>query len=197
MEIVLASLNKGKLAEMQDLLADLPVNILLQSQFSEQAAEETGASFVENAILKARFACEISGHAAIADDSGICVPALGGEPGIYSARYAGEPSDDQRNNRKLLDAMNHLQGAQRRAYYFTAVVFMRHAKDPTPLIAQGYWHGEIATAPKGSGGFGYDPLFCIGEQNRTAAELEKSEKQRLSHRGQALRELKAQLLQTL
>jgi XTP/dITP diphosphohydrolase len=191
--IVLATGNLGKVRELGAMLADLGVHVLPQSDFGVPEAEETGLSFVENAILKARNAAAHTGLPAIADDSGIEVDALNGAPGIYSARYAGTDGDDAANNAKLLAALAELPPAARSARFRSVVVFMRHADDPSPLIAEGAWEGRILDAPRGSGGFGYDPLFQVAGRDVSAAELPAEEKNRLSHRGQALRRLLAEL----
>ena len=191
--IVLASGNAGKVRELDAMLADLGVHVLPQSDFGVPEAEETGLSFVENAILKARNAAAHTGLPTIADDSGIEVDALNGAPGIYSARYAGADGDDAANNAKLLTALAEVPPAARSARFRSVVVFMRHAEDPSPLIAEGAWEGSILDAPRGSGGFGYDPLFLIAGRDVSAAELPAEEKNRLSHRGQALRKLLAAL----
>jgi XTP/dITP diphosphohydrolase len=191
--IVLATGNLGKVRELGAMLADLGVHVLPQSDFGVPEAEETGLSFVENAILKARNAAAHTGQPAIADDSGIEVDALNGAPGIYSARYAGTDGDDAANNAKLLAALAELPPAARSARFRSVVVFMRHADDPSPLIAEGAWEGRILDAPRGSGGFGYDPLFQVAGRDVSAAELPAEEKNRLSHRGQALRRLLAEL----
>jgi XTP/dITP diphosphohydrolase len=187
--IVLASGNRGKLAELRQLLADTPWQVSPQSEFNVPEAEETGLSFVENAILKARNAAHHSGLAAIADDSGLEVDALQGAPGIYSARFAGPDADDAANNRKLLELLRDIPDAQRSARFQCVLVFMRHAQDPSPVIAQGTWEGRILAAPSGANGFGYDPLFHVAEHNATSAELPAELKNRLSHRGQAMRQL--------
>jgi XTP/dITP diphosphohydrolase len=193
MRIVLATGNPGKLAELQALLAPLAMDVLPQSQFTGTAAQETGLTFVENAILKARHAARLSGLSAIADDSGIEVDALRGAPGIYSARYAGIGATDQDNIRKLLSELRDVPMARRTARYRCALAFMHWELDPSPLICQASWEGVILDAPRGTGGFGYDPIFRLVDSARTAAELDASEKNRLSHRGQALRALVEQL----
>lgn len=189
--IVLASGNKGKLAELSAMLEPLGVNVKAQSEFNVSDADETGLSFIENAILKARHAASATGMAALADDSGIAVPALGGAPGIYSARYAGEHGNDGGNIELLLKNMADI--TDRRAFFYCAIAYVTHADDPTPLIATGAWHGEILTARQGEGGFGYDPIFFDPELGKSAAELNRDEKAARSHRGQALRALVAQL----
>lgn len=192
-QIVLATGNKGKVAELAHLLADLDIEILPQSAFNVPEAEETGLSFVENAILKARNAAQHTGLPAIADDSGIEVDALAGAPGIYSARFAGANATDADNNALLVERLAGLPETERSARYQCVLVYMRHATDPTPIICQGSWEGRILTSPQGSGGFGYDPLFWVSEQHCTAAQLAPELKNRLSHRGQALQLLVAQL----
>ena len=193
MKIVLASNNPGKVREIGALLADSGIEILPQSDFAVSEVEETGPTFVENAILKARHAAEHTGLPAIADDSGLVVDALNGAPGIYSARYAGENASDADNLHKLLEAMADVPEDQRSARFVCLMVFLRHAADPLPLICQGIWEGRITTAPSGAGGFGYDPVFFVPEKGCTSAELPPDEKNRLSHRGQALRCLTAAL----
>ncbi len=192
-ELVLASGNAGKLKELSALLRPLGIDVRAQSEFNVPEVDETGATFVENALLKAREACRISGRPALADDSGLAVDALGGQPGIYSARYAGEPKSDERNNAKLLDALRDVPEGQRGASYWCVLVLLRHAEDPVPLIVQEHWHGEILAHPRGDGGFGYDPLFWIPESGMTAAELSGEEKNRLSHRGRAMATLLSRL----
>ncbi|HMN45825.1 MAG TPA: RdgB/HAM1 family non-canonical purine NTP pyrophosphatase [Povalibacter sp.] len=196
MRLVLATGNRGKLQELQALLAPLAIDVLPQSQFTSVAAEETGLSFVENAILKARHAAHVSGLPAIADDSGIEVDALRGAPGIYSARYAGDRASDQQNLDKLLHDLRDVPLAQRTARYRCALAFMRWDSDASPLVCQASWEGRIVDTPRGSGGFGYDPIFEV-EPGVTAAELPAEEKNRRSHRGQALRQLVAELRDVL
>ncbi len=191
--IVLASGNAGKLREFQQLLANCGREVLPQSQFSLESAEETGLSFVENAILKARHAAAATGLPALADDSGIEVDALNGEPGIYSARFAGEAATDADNNRRLLERLGDLPDTERTARYQCLLVYMRHAQDPTPLICQGSWEGRILRSPRGDGGFGYDPLFFVPTHDCSAAQLSKEEKGRISHRALASRQLLAAL----
>ncbi|WP_163648058.1 RdgB/HAM1 family non-canonical purine NTP pyrophosphatase [Modicisalibacter sp. 'Wilcox'] len=187
--LVLASGNPGKLREFQALLAPLEYRVHPQREFGVDDVEETGLTFVENALLKARHACRISGLPALADDSGLAVDALQGAPGIYSARYAGEPRSDAANNRKLIEALAEVPEGQRTARYWCVLVWLRHEHDPVPRIVQASWRGEILAQPRGEGGFGYDPLFWLPEQGLTAAELDAAEKNRLSHRGRALRTL--------
>jgi len=187
MKIVLASNNPGKVREIGAMLEDSGIDILPQSDFAVEAVEETGLTFVENALLKARHAAEQSGLPAIADDSGLVVDALNGAPGIHSARYAGEEASDADNVQKLLAALADVPEAQRTARFVCLMVYLRHAADPLPLICQGVWEGRITTAPTGQGGFGYDPVFFVPEKGCTSAELAAEEKNRLSHRGQALR----------
>ncbi|QYN45266.1 XTP/dITP diphosphatase [Gilliamella sp. ESL0441] len=188
-KIVLATNNQGKVNELQNLLADAGFDIVAQSQFNLPDADETGLTFVENAIIKARYAAKLTGLPAIADDSGLVVEALNGQPGIYSARYAGEHGNDESNNQKLLQALQPIPQEKRSAYFYCALVFMRHENDPTPIICLGKWNGLILNELKGKGGFGYDPLFYIPELNCTAAELTKEQKSNISHRGQALKQL--------
>lgn len=192
-QLVLATSNPGKVNELATMLAPYAWQVLPQSQFSVSDADETGLTFIENAIIKARHAAQQTGLPAIADDSGLAVDALGGAPGIYSARYAGEPSNDQQNIAKLLDAMHDVPVGQRQAQFHCVLVYLRHAQDPTPLICHGIWHGEIALQPQGQNGFGYDPVFWVPELNCTAADLSKTQKQQYSHRGHALRALLAKL----
>ena len=193
MKLVLASNNAGKLAELQVMFAPLGFSLVRQAELGIGEAEEPFRTFVENALAKARHASRITGLPALADDSGICVDALDGAPGVLSARYAGEPKSDQRNNEKLLQALAGI--ADRRAHFYCVLVLVRHADDPQPIIAEGAWHGEIAAAPQGAGGFGYDPLFWVPQHQCSAAQLGAEEKNRLSHRGQALQTLLARLAQ--
>ena len=185
--LVLASNNAGKLAEFAQLLAPLGFAIKSQRELDIPEAEEPFGTFVENALAKARHASQLSGLPALADDSGICVPALGGVPGVQSARYAGEPRSDAANNAKLVrDIAAH---ADKSAYYYCVLVMVRHADDPQPIIADGVWHGQLIEQPRGQGGFGYDPYFFLPSLGKTAAELSAEEKNNISHRGQALRAL--------
>ncbi len=188
-DIVLASNNGGKVREINQMLAQAGVRVRPQGEFGIDEAEETGLSFVENAILKARHASAASGLAAIADDSGLEVDALHGAPGIYSARYAGAGSGDAANCDKLLAALKGVPEAERGARFQCVMVYMRHAEDPTPLLCQGTWEGRILEAPRGNNGFGYDPIFYVPGQHRSSAELDASTKNALSHRGQALTQL--------
>ncbi len=185
--LVLASNNAGKAREIGAMLAGLEIEVLPQSQFGVADVEENGLTFVENAILKAREAARVSGLPALADDSGLEVDALRGAPGIYSARYAGVPGDDAANNAKLLAALAEVPDAERGARFQCLLVLMRHGDDPTPWIFQGTWEGRILHAPCGDNGFGYDPLFFVPDQGCASAELPAEVKNRLSHRGQALR----------
>lgn len=189
MRVVLASNNEGKTREVAAELQGLGIELLPQSHFGVEPAEETGLTFVENAILKARQACRHTGLPSIADDSGIEVDALNGAPGIYSARYAGPNADDAANNARLLQALAEKPDAERSARYQCVMVYMRHAEDPTPIICQASWDGYVLREPRGSGGFGYDPLFFLPDLDCTAAELDLAAKNRVSHRGQALRKL--------
>ena len=192
--IVLASNNPGKVREIAQLLADRRIQVIPQSEFGVPDIEETGLTFVENAILKARNAAQHSGLPAIADDSGLEVDALDGAPGIRSARYAGPGASDRDNNEKLLEALREVPEEARGARFQCLLVYLRHPADPTPLICQGTWEGRILFQPRGRQGFGYDPLFFVPDQNCTSAELPPEVKNRLSHRGRALRELAARLL---
>jgi XTP/dITP diphosphohydrolase len=187
-KLVIASNNPGKLREFQHMLAPLGIEVLTQAQLGISEAEEPHCTFVENALAKARHVSRESGLPALADDSGICVDALGGAPGVQSARYAGDnPRSDRRNNDKLLQV---LQGVtDRRAHYYCVLVLVRHADDPQPIIAEGEWHGEIAREERGDGGFGYDPMFWLPDQDRMSAELSHDEKAQLSHRAKALKVL--------
>lgn len=185
--IVLASNNRGKVREIGQLLASREIEILPQSEFKVPEVEETGLTFVENAILKARNAAAHSGLPAIADDSGLEVDALQGQPGIYSARFAGPDASDADNNARLLEALADVPDEQRTARFQCLMVYMRHEKDPTPIICQGTWEGRILREPQGENGFGYDPLFFVPEKGCSAAELPAEVKNALSHRGQALR----------
>jgi XTP/dITP diphosphohydrolase len=191
--IVLASNNRGKLAEFRDLLGGLGIELIPQSELGIAEVEETGLTFVENALIKARHAARETGLPALADDSGLCVDALGGAPGLYSARYAGPGASDEANNRRLLMELDGVPASGRGAHYVCVLVLLRHAEDPDPLIADGRWHGTIAHAPRGSGGFGYDPLFLAPNQGLTAAELPAEQKHVRSHRGSALRTLQERL----
>jgi len=191
--LVLATGNPGKLREMRAILAPWGVDVRPLSQYTQDSVDETGLSFVENAILKARFAAQASGLPAVADDSGLEVDALQGAPGIYSARYAGPDADDAANNARLLRELESIRDAERRARYRCAMVYMRWPLDPAPLVCQASWEGRIARVPRGEGGFGYDPLFLVGTGETTAAQLDREVKNRESHRGQALRALVAEL----
>lgn len=190
-KLVLASANPGKIKELQELLADQDIAIVPQGDLSIPDIEETGLTFVENAILKARNAAALSGLPAIADDSGLEVDYLLGAPGIYSARYAGSDANDTTNREKLLAALLDVPAKNRNARYQTVIVYLRHAEDPTPIICQGTWEGRIAFEDRGSEGFGYDPIFYVPETDCHAAELDKATKHSLSHRGKAI----AQFLQ--
>jgi len=193
--IVIATGNRGKLREIRSLLADLGVEVVAQADFGVRPPEETGTTFVENALQKARHAARETGLPAIADDSGLVVAALGGMPGIWSARYAGPGADDEANNAKLL---RELEGVRERsAFFHCAAVFVRDADDPAPVVVEASWHGEIAKAAAGGGGFGYDPLFRVPGRDCTSAELGADEKNALSHRGQAMRELHEKLREVL
>jgi XTP/dITP diphosphohydrolase len=197
LDVVLASSNAGKIKELQDMLADLGVVIVPQQTLSIPDVDETGLCFVENAILKARNAALLSGKPAIADDSGLEVDLLDGRPGIYSARYAGEEATDSTNNQKLLEELGDSPLEKRSARYQCVIVYMRHANDPTPIICQGSWEGHIAFEPRGTEGFGYDPLFYLKDLDCHAAEINKIEKNRISHRGKATAQLLEQLRQSI
>ncbi len=197
MRVVLATGNAGKLMEMQAMLAPLAIEVVAQSEYGFEEVEETGLSFIENALLKARHAALHTGLPAIADDSGLEVDALQGAPGIYSARFAGPDATDAENNHELLQALAGMGVEKRGARFQCLMVFMRHPQDPTPLISQGIWEGRILDAPRGNGGFGYDPLFLIPDRNQTSAELAPEVKNELSHRGRAMRGLLSQLQQRI
>jgi XTP/dITP diphosphohydrolase len=191
--LVVATANPGKLAEFRALLADLPLGLTSLGELALPSPEESGCSFLENAALKARHAASLSGLAAIADDSGLEVDALGGAPGIFSARYAGPRADDAANNAKLLAALAGVEPARRTARYRCVLVCVRQAQDPQPLVAEGVWEGLILDAARGGAGFGYDPLFYLPALGRTAAQLDPAEKNRQSHRGKALALLRERL----
>ncbi len=193
MKLVLASSNHGKLEELRGLLADTGIELVAQSELGVSDADETATTFVENALLKARHACTLTGLPALADDSGICVDALHGAPGLYSARYAGEHGNASRNIDKLLEALKDVPEADRSAHFYCVLVLLRHADDPQPLIVEGQWNGRILPARQGSGGHGYDPVFFDPAHGQSAAEMELDFKNRLSHRGQALAMLKSKL----
>jgi XTP/dITP diphosphohydrolase len=185
--LILASNNAGKLKEFAQLLAPIGFDLHPQGEFNVPEAEEPFGTFVENALQKARHAARLTGLPALADDSGVCVNALGGAPGVYSARYAGEPKSDARNSEKLIADL--AQHADKSAYYYCVLVYVRHADDPQPVIADGVWRGRIVDEARGAGGFGYDPHFLLPALGKTAAELASGEKNAVSHRGQALRAL--------
>jgi XTP/dITP diphosphohydrolase len=193
MKLVLASSNAGKLAELRELLADTGYALHVQAEFGVADAEETGLSFVENAILKARHAARATGLPALGDDSGLCVDALGGAPGLYSARYAGGHGDAQANIDKLLAALEDVPDDRRTARFYCVLALLRHAEDPQPVIAEGVWEGRILHARRGTGGFGYDPVFFDPERGCSAAELDPVLKNRISHRGRALAALRGRL----
>ncbi len=192
-KIVLATGNKGKVKEMADVLADLGFDVIAQTDLGIDSPKETGLTFVENALLKARYASEKSGLPAIADDSGLVVAALNSAPGLYSARYAGEEGNDAKNRAKLLAELTNVSQENRRAKFVSCIVFLQHTNDPSPIIAEGECHGVICFEEKGEHGFGYDSLFFSPEQGCTFAELETSEKKKISHRARALKVLKARL----
>ena len=190
--LVLASGNAGKLRELREILGG-SFDVRAQSEFGVDDIEETGLTFVENALLKARHAARATGLPALADDSGLCVDALGGAPGLYSARYAGTHGDARANIAKLLDALRDVPDEQRTAHFHASIVLLRHATDPQPLVAEGSWHGRILHAPRGEGGFGYDPVFLAPELGVSAAEIDPALKHRISHRGRALASLHERL----
>ncbi|MFP4561413.1 MAG: RdgB/HAM1 family non-canonical purine NTP pyrophosphatase [Thiohalorhabdus sp.] len=192
-EVVVATGNAGKLRELNELLEPLGWRVRAQGDFGVEGAEETGLTFVENALLKARHAARATGLSALADDSGLVVEALGGAPGIYSSRYAGAGATDADNLQKLLDALGDTPEERRGAFFHCALVLLHGAEDPCPIIAEGRWPGRIAREPAGAGGFGYDPVFLVPERGVTAAELEPAEKSRLSHRGRAMQALRRRL----
>ncbi|WP_345304706.1 RdgB/HAM1 family non-canonical purine NTP pyrophosphatase [Lysobacter hankyongensis] len=194
MKLVLASSNAGKLVELRDLLGDARIELHAQSEFGVEDAEETGLTFVENALLKARHAARATGLPALGDDSGLCVDALDGAPGLYSARYAGGHGDSAANIAKLLAALRDVPEAARTARFVCVLAVLRHAEDPQPLIAEGVWEGRILDAPRGRGGFGYDPVFFDPARAMGAAELDAALKHRISHRGIALARLRDALL---
>ena len=186
-KLVIASNNPGKLREIERILQPLGMEILPQSAFNIPEAEEPYCTFIENCLTKARHASELSGLPALADDSGICVDALNGAPGVFSARFAGEPKSDTRNNEKLIELLQH--ETNRKAHYYCVIILVRSPDDPQPIIAEGAWHGEIIDTPRGNGGFGYDPYFLVPALGKTGAELPLDVKNGMSHRGQALASL--------
>lgn len=185
-KVVLATGNAGKVRELASLLADFGLDVVAQTELGVSSADETGLTFIENAILKARHAAQVTGLPAIADDSGLAVAALGGAPGIYSARYAGESATDKQNLEKLLATLKDVPDDQRQAQFHCVLVYLRHAEDPTPLVCHGSWDGIITHQPAGEGGFGYDPIFYVPGEGKTASQLTREEKSAISHRGQAL-----------
>lgn len=186
-KVVLATGNAGKVRELADLLGDFGLDVVAQTELGVESAEETGLTFIENAILKARHASQVTGLPAIADDSGLAVDVLGGAPGIYSARYAGVDASDQQNLEKLFTTLKDVPDEQRKARFHCVLVYMRHAEDPTPLVCHGSWEGQITREAAGQGGFGYDPIFFVPSEGKTAAELTRDEKRAISHRGRALK----------
>lgn len=188
-KIVLATNNQNKIHELHGCLSKQSFEIVSQRDYHIPDANEVGLTFIENAIIKARHAAALTSLPAIADDSGLVVDALHGAPGIHSARYGGNGTDDQKNNQKLLDALANIPANERSAFFYCVLVYLRHKNDPTPVICQGKWQGYILTEPQGKNGFGYDPLFYIPELGRTAADLSYEEKKHVSHRGQALKSL--------
>lgn len=191
-QLIIASNNTGKLREIEQILVPLEIQILPQKDLGVTEIEEPYQTFVENALAKARHASEQTGLPALADDSGICVQSLGGAPGIFSARYAGEPKSDQRNNQKLIETLKF--NSDRAAYYYCIMVLIRSANDPQPIIADGYWFGEIILEPQGEGGFGYDPHFFVPGLGKTAAQLTSEQKNQYSHRSKALAKLTEMLV---
>lgn len=192
-KLVLATSNRGKLAELQPLLGGAGFELVTQGELGVADAVEDGRTFVENALIKARHAAAATGLPALADDSGLVVPALGGAPGLLSARYAGIHGDSAANIAKLLEALHHVAGEHRAAHFYCVLVLLRHADDPEPLVAEGRWRGRILGAPRGEGGFGYDPVFLDTTRGVSAAELDPDTKNRISHRGQALARLRERL----
>ena len=190
-KIVIATSNEKKLAEIKALLSELPIEIVPQSQFGIKSCAEPFNTFIENALVKARFASKETSFPAIADDSGLCVDSLDGQPGVFSARFAGENRSDEDNNDKLLDDLNNME--DRRAHYYCAIVFVRSPSDPQPIVTEGIWQGEILKVRRGHNGFGYDPIFMDYKTDQSAAELSPELKNRISHRGQALQKLKQKL----
>ena len=190
-KIVIATSNEKKLAEIKALLSELPIEIVPQSQFGIKSCAEPFNTFIENALVKARFASKQTSFPAIADDSGLCVDSLDGQPGVFSARFAGENRNDEDNNDKLLDDLNNME--DRRAHYYCAIVFVRSPSDPQPIVTEGIWQGEILKVRRGHNGFGYDPIFMDYKTDQSAAELSPELKNRISHRGQALQKLKQKL----
>lgn len=186
MKIVFASNNAGKIRELRDGFKSFPIELIPQAELDVPEVPETGVTFIENALIKARHASRMTKLPAIADDSGLAVQALYGAPGIYSARYAGEGASSADNIKKLLHAMEHIPDDQRNAAFHCVLVFMLHEQDPVPLVCDGIWHGRILREPQGSDGFGYDPVFYVPDENKSAAELTIAQKNRISHRGQAL-----------
>ena len=186
MKVVLASSNPGKLAELNALLQPGGLQVVSQDALGVEPPEETGLTFLENALIKARAACAATGLPALADDSGVVVDALGGAPGVHSARYAGDGASDADNVARLLDALEDVAAPERTAAFVCAIVYLRHARDPCPLVCEGVWEGRILDVARGAGGFGYDPVFFVASLGRTAAELSRAEKNAVSHRGQAL-----------
>ena len=186
-KVVLATGNAGKVRELADLLGDFGLDVVAQTELGVESAEETGLTFIENAILKARHASQVTGLPAIADDSGLAVDVLGGAPGIYSARYAGVDASDQQNLEKLLATLKDVPDDLRKARFHCVLVYMRHAEDPTPLVCHGCWEGQITREAAGQGGFGYDPIFFVPSEGKTVAELTRDEKRAISHRGRALK----------
>lgn len=197
MKIIFASSNAGKITELRALLKELPLTIIPQKELNVEDIEETGLTFVENALLKARNAAKKTGLPAIADDSGLIIPALNGEPGLYSARYAHKNATAKENIEKVLTALKNISAQQRSAFFYCVLVFVRHEKDPAPIICEGKWQGKLLSTPQGENGFGYDPIFFDENEKLSAAELPLEKKNRISHRGKALQLLLAQLKREL
>lgn len=191
--IVLASCNAGKLKELGAIFQEKNINVISQADVGAPDVPETGTTFIENALIKAHNVAKYCEHPVLADDSGLCVPAIDGAPGIYSARFAGEHGNDAKNNKLLLEKMQGVAPADRKAYFYCCLVLLRSKADPTPVIGQGYWWGEINHEPKGGNGFGYNPVFYLPEYKQTVAEITDEEKNRISHRRQALESLLSQL----
>ena len=189
MKVVLASSNPGKLTELRAFLEPAGMRVVPQDAYGVEPPEETGLTFVENALIKARAACSATGLPSIADDSGLVVHALGGAPGVRSARYAGSRASDEANVSRLLEALQGIEPAGRRAEFVCAIVYLRHARDPRPILCEGLWAGRILEAPRGAGGFGYDPVFFVESLGKSAAELDPARKNAISHRGKALAHL--------
>ena len=195
MDVILATSNAGKIKEFQALVKGLPMNFIAQKEHQIESVDETGLTFIENAILKARHAAKSTGLPALADDSGLCVDALGGEPGVFSARYGGVELSCEARNAKLLSQMEDVASEDRTARFHSVIVLLEDEEDPAPLVCHGIWEGEILREPRGAGGFGYDPIFFVPDQHKSAAELDMSVKNSISHRGQAMAQFKEIMLE--